>query len=79
MAHTPTARVAQIKKYLEAGYRIGELSDAFQMSRAAISKIKSGKTHPRVRPSRSVPELDAAAAKVLAELYGDVDDDSIHL
>ena len=48
MAHLPTDRVAQIKKYIHDGYRIGELSDAFGVSRTAISSIKSGKTHARV-------------------------------
>ena len=79
MAPTPTKYVAQIKKYLSDGYRIGELSDAFGVSRKTIASIKAERTHARVRPSRSVPDLDKASAKVLAELYGDVDDDTIHL
>ena len=53
------------------GYRIGELSDAFGVSRKAVSAIKNGKTHVRVLPSRSVPALDKTAAKVLAELGAD--------
>ena len=64
MAMLPTDHVAQIKRYLQKGYRVGELADAFSVGRKAISKIKAGRTHTRVRPALSVPDLDKAAAKV---------------
>ena len=49
--------VAKVKAYLEDGHRIGEIAAAYQISRQAVSKIASGRTHAGVRPARSVPAL----------------------
>ena len=68
MSMLQTDHVAQIKRYIQVGYRVGEISDAFQVGRKAISRIKSGKTHVRVLPVRYVPALDKTAAQVKATL-----------
>ena len=71
MSMLPTDHVAQIKRYLQVGYRVGEISDAYGVSRHAVANIKWGKTYPRVLPARRVPALETTAAKVLAEIHAD--------
>ena len=56
--------VAKIKSYLEDGHRIGEIAAAYQISRQAVSKIASGRTHAGVRPARSVPALSKEADRI---------------
>ena len=56
--------VAAIKKYIEDGHRIGEIAAAYQISRQAVSKIASGRTHAGVRPARSVPALSKEADRI---------------
>ena len=56
--------VAKVKAYLEDGHRIGEIAAAYQISRQAVSKIASGRTHAGVRPARSVPALSKEADRI---------------
>ena len=49
--------VSQIKACAERGDRVGEISDAFRISRQSVAKIITGRSHPRVRAARSVPSL----------------------
>ena len=60
---TPTDVVRRIKGYLAAGYGVGEVAAAFDMSRQAVSAIRNGRAHPAVRPwpaNRLVPLEDVA-------------------
>ena len=49
--------VSQIKACAERGDRVGEISDAFRISRQSVAKIITGRSHPKVRPARTVPAL----------------------
>ena len=59
-----TEEVAKIKKYLEDGHRVGEIAEAYRISRQAVSKIAHGRTHAAVRPARSVPVLSKEAERI---------------
>ena len=56
--------VAKIKTYLEDGHRMGEIAATYQISRQAVSKIASGRTHAGVRPARSVPAMSKEADRI---------------
>ena len=56
--------VSQIKACAERGDRVGEISAAFRISRQSVAKIITGRSHPKVRPARTVPALLKLAAAV---------------
>ena len=56
--------VSQIKEYADRGYRVYEISNAFQISRNSVTKIVKGQTHPNVRPAGHVKDLDKMAEDV---------------
>ena len=62
-----TKVVSQIKEYADRGYRVYEISNAFQISRNAVTKIVKGQTHPNVRPAGHVKDLDKMAEVVAAQ------------
>ena len=59
--------VSQIKACAERGDRVGEISDAFRISRQSVAKITKGRSHPRVRAARSVPSLAKLAEDFAAQ------------
>ena len=58
--------VSQIKAYVGRGVRVGEIAASFHISRQAVAKIVSGRTHTRVAPARSVPTIEKMA-EIVAE------------